>query len=288
MVNPPSLIDTDMNTDVNGEAPRPVTPLSILVDHLRNALQELQPDSAVSIAALQHLRAALQLAAGLDPYLEAFSTPESPALAAIAQATRSEAWNQRYTEGATSVPLEQEMLSGHLEGQLLKMCVALCRASNVLEIGMFTGYATLAMAEALPPDGHLIACEFDPYVAGLAQALFQEAPDGPKIQVRIGPALETLDQLAAEGQVFDLVFIDATKAEYVQYFQKLLAHNLLAPQGIICVDNTLFQGEVYLPPEQRTSVSEAIAHFNQVVAEDPRVEQVILPVRDGVTIIRRV
>lgn len=179
------------------------------------------------------------------------------------------------------------MLSGHLEGQVLKMFVHMTRAQSVLDIGMFTGYSALAMAEALPEGGRLVACEVDQYVADLAQALFQASPQGAKISVQVGPALETLSKLAAAQESFDLVFIDADKQEYVQYFHLLLS-SLLAPDGFICVDNTLLQGQPYLPQSERTQNGEAIAEFNRVVKNDPRVEQVLLPVRDGLTIIRRV
>jgi caffeoyl-CoA O-methyltransferase len=153
---------------------------------------------------------------------------------------------------------------------------------------MFTGYSALAMAEALPADGLLVACEVDSYAAEVGQAAFNQSPDGAKIRVEIGSALETLHKLAEAGESFDLVFIDADKKEYTAYFHALLNTNLLAPDGIICVDNTLLQGEVYLPAQERTVNGEAIAQFNRTVALDPRVEQVLLPLRDGLTIIRKV
>jgi caffeoyl-CoA O-methyltransferase len=243
-------------------------------------------ESDVPEAIAANLQQALRLAAGLESYISECTSDESPALTAIAQRTREEAWSQRFSEGSTVRHLEQEMLSGHVEGQLLKMFVHMTRAKNILEIGLFTGYSALAMAEALPEDGRLVACEVDPYAAELAQSLFQNSPHGKKIHVEVGPALETLGKLA--GQTFDLVFIDADKTEYLQYFELLLASRLLAPQGIICVDNTLLQGQPYLPQDERTPNGEAIAEFNRRVNTDPRVEQVLLPVRDGLTIIRQV
>jgi caffeoyl-CoA O-methyltransferase len=245
-------------------------------------------ESNVPAPVTAHLQKALRLAAGLDPYLEACTTEESPALAAIAQKTHSETWGKRFAEGSTVRELEQEMLSGHLEGQVLKMFVHMIRAKNILDIGMFTGYSALAMAEALPADGRLVACEVDSYVAEFAQALFQGSSHGNKIYVELGSALETLNKLARSGESFDFVFIDADKKEYVQYYQTLLDSNLLSPQGFICVDNTLLQGQVYLSPYERTANGEAIASFNHIVKDDPRVEQVLLPIRDGLTMIRRV
>ncbi len=276
-----------MSSALDVATPRPVTPLGILVEHLETAVQMAQEHN-VPAPVTAHLQKASRLAAGLDPYLEACTTQESPALAEITQQTRSQSWGKRFAEGSTVRELEQEMLSGHLEGQVLKMFVYMARAKNILDIGMFTGYSALAMAEALPADGRLVACEVDEYVANFAQTLFQNSPHGNKIHVELGSALETIDKLVDKGESFDFVFIDADKKEYVQYYQTLLDSNLLSPQGFICVDNTLLQGQVYLSPDDRTANGEAIAQFNSVVADDPRIEQVLLPIRDGLTIIRRV
>lgn len=276
-----------MSSVVNGESARPVTPLGILVDHLETAVRIVEEEPSVPAQVAAHLLHALRLAAGLDSYLNECTTDESPALAAIAKKTQEEPWGKRSESGSTMLPLEQEMLSGHLEGQVLKMFVHMTRSRSVLDIGMFTGYSALAMAEALPMDGRLVACEVDQYVADFAQALFQESPHGKKIRVEVDSALETLASLAAAQESFDFVFIDADKKEYVQYFQILLDSGLLAPHGFICVDNTLLQGQVYLPENERSANGEAIAQFNRVVKSDPRVEQVMLPLRDGLTIIRR-
>jgi caffeoyl-CoA O-methyltransferase len=143
------------------------------------------------------------------------------------------------------------------------------------------------MAEALPADGDMIACEVDEYVSEFAKQCFQNSEHGQKIKVKTAPALETLKELIAKGETFDLVFIDADKPGYVDYFNLLIETNLLAKDGFICVDNTLLQGQPYLPKEKRTQNGEAIAKFNQTVTQDPRVEQVILPLRDGLTIIKR-
>ncbi|ARV60048.1 SAM-dependent methyltransferase [Nostocales cyanobacterium HT-58-2] len=264
---------------------RPVTPLGILAKQLETILQTFNQQTSNELAA--NLVLAWRLAAGLDPYLEEHTTHESPALAALAQKTAHEAWGQKFHQGATVRELEQEMLSGHIEGQTLKMFIYMTKAKKVLEVGMFTGYSALAMAEALPPDGELVACEVDPYAAEFAQTAFKESPHGSKIRVELGAAIETLEKLAAAGETFDFVFIDADKREYVQYFQILLDKDLLVPGGFICVDNTLLQGQVYLPSENRTPNGEAIAQFNRIVAADSRVEQVLLPLRDGLTIIRR-
>ncbi|MBD2507959.1 class I SAM-dependent methyltransferase [Nostoc muscorum FACHB-395] len=275
-----------MTSILGRDTARPITPHSILVAQLQKTLR-MAEESNIPSEILTSLRQGLQLAAGLDSYLDDCTTPESTALTALAQKTSIEDWSKRFSDGETVRQLEQEMLSGHLEGQTLKMFVHITKAKSILEVGMFTGYSALAMAEALPDDGRLIACEVDSYVAEFAQTCFQESPHGSKIFVEVAPALETLHKLAAKKESFDLIFIDADKKEYVEYFQIILDSHLLAPHGLICVDNTLLQGQVYLPSEQRTANGEAIAQFNRIVAADPRVEQVLLPIRDGITLIRR-
>ena len=265
------------------KAPRPVTPLGILAAKLEHLSQQLEV-SDIDPQLKSELRQACELASGLDPYLSHCTTPESPALRSLVQRTQAEDWSQRSTE---AVQLEQEMLSGHVEGQTLKFLVHLTQAKRVLEIGMFTGYSALAMAEALPDDGEVVACEVDTEVAKFAQQCFSESPSGHKILVKVAPALLTLKQLAAAHKTFDLVFIDADKAGYVDYVNLLLNTNLLAPNGLICVDNTLMQGQPYVSGEA-TANGIAITTFNQTMVDDPRVEQVLLPLRDGLTLIRRV
>jgi caffeoyl-CoA O-methyltransferase len=265
---------------------RPVTPLGILaakLESLDRQLATLDIDPKLK----SELRQACELASGLDPYLSHCTTPESPALAALVRRTQSENWSQRFVDRETARELEQEMLSGHVEGQFLKFLVHITQARRVLEIGMFTGYSALAMAEALPDDGEVVACEVDAYVAKFAQDCFNESPSGQKIAVKVAPAMVTLQQLATANEQFDLVFIDADKAGYVDYVNFLLDRDLLTPHGFICVDNTLMQGQPYSAGES-TANGVAIAKFNQTIADDPRIDRVLLPLRDGLTLIRRV
>ena len=265
---------------------RPVTPLGILVQQLQGILEAATRES-VSAEFKTALERSYYLAAGITPYVANCTTAESAALANLTRKTQEEDWSKRFDDGETVQALEQEMLSGHVEGQLLKMLVAISKSQRVLEIGMFTGYSALAIAEALPNDGSLLACEVDPYVAQFAQDCFARSPHGNKITVEVAPAIDTMTRLVEEGASFDLVFIDADKGGYIDYFNLLLDQNLLAMDGFICVDNTLMQGQPYLPQEQRSANGEAIARFNRFVAEDPRVEQVLIPMRDGITLIKR-
>jgi len=274
-------------TLVTKKTARPVTPLGILSEELQKTVEQIERDDKIPADLAASVKKAYNLAVGIDPYLQDRSTSESIALTKLKEKTSAEDWSKRFSDGETVRQLEQEMLSGHIEGQTLKMFVAMMGAKNILEVGMFTGYSALAMAEALPDDGRLVACEVDEYVANFAIDCFKVSPHGSKIEVKVAPALATMQQLADAGESFDLVFIDADKKEYVDYFNLLVETNLLAPKGFICVDNTLYQGQVYLPPERRVPNGEALYRFNRTVAEDPRVEQVILPLRDGLTVIKR-
>lgn len=267
-------------------APRPVTPLGILTGHLAELKTRAAALDYADQAFVDTLEAAATLAAGLDPYLSANTSAPSDALVELAQATARENWGARFEGGETQVSLEQEMLSGHVEGQCLKMLVAATGARRVLEVGLFTGYSALAMAEALPTDGELVACEIDDYAADFAQGFFARSPHGDKIRIQRGPAGASLKTLAQAGVVFGLVFIDADKASYIDYLTQILDSSLLALNGLICVDNTLMQGQAYDAGE-RTANGDAIAGFNQTVAHDNCLQKILLPLRDGLTLIRR-
>ncbi|XP_046881320.1 D-threitol dehydrogenase isoform X1 [Hypomesus transpacificus] len=167
------------------------------------------------------------------------------------------------------------------------MLVHTSKSRRILEIGMFTGYGALSMAEGLPEDGSLVACELEPYLKEFAQPIFDKSPHGKKITVKIGSAMDTLKELASKGEQFDLIFIDADKNNYIHYYNYILDNNLLCVSGILCVDNSLFKAKVYLK-DTTDENGIALRDFNEFVRRDPRVEQVIVPLRDGISIIRRV
>ena len=173
-----------------------------------------------------------------------------------------------------------QMLSGQLEGTLLQFLIRLSGAKRVLELGMFTGFSAQMMAAALPADGVVVTCDVDPAAHTIAKRYFDRSPHGAKIQPKAGPALETMRTLKGP---FDLVFIDADKTNYTNYYERAL--ELLAPKGLIVVDNVLWSGRVLDPKDES---DRAIAAFNKHVAGDARVRQVILTVRDGVMLIMRV
>lgn len=166
-----------------------------------------------------------------------------------------------------------------VEGRFLKMLVSLTGARTILEIGTFTGYSALMMAEGLPDDGRLITCEVDPKAEAIARRYFSESPHGNKITLRMGPALETIKTLAGP---LDLVFIDADKANYSNYYEASLP--LLKPGGLIVADNVLWSGKVLDPKDPD---DHAIVAFDRMMQSDPRVENVCLTVRDGMMLARK-
>lgn len=229
---------------------------------------------------------ARSILAGLEQYPERMTSERSVELARLEDATREENWTVRYDSSDTSLRLQQNMLSGHLEGQFLAMLIALGRARRVLEIGLFTGYSALAMAEALPDSGEVVALEIDQYAADFARRHFDTSAHGDKITILVAPAMHSLEKLGETNEPFDFVFIDADKPGYIAYYEAILKMELLSADGLICVDNTLLGGDAYRDTD-RSPNGQAIAAFNDHVANDPRTVQVLLPVRDGVTLIRR-
>jgi caffeoyl-CoA O-methyltransferase len=174
------------------------------------------------------------------------------------------------------------MLTGHLEGRFLKMLVAMSGARRILEIGTYTGYSAISMAEALPEDGKLITCELDERHADLARRHISMSPDAAKIEVRVGRAIDTIASL--EGP-FDVVFIDADKTSYRVYYEAVLP--LLSPRGFICIDNVLWSLRV-LDPSDNDASTVSMRALNDFIAQDSRVECVMVPIRDGVTIVRKI
>jgi caffeoyl-CoA O-methyltransferase len=168
-----------------------------------------------------------------------------------------------------------QMQVGRVEGTLLKLLCQLLGARRVLEIGTFTGYSALSMAEGVVEEGEIITCDIDPEATRVAQRFFDRSPHGRKIKLRLGDALETVNQLPGEPP-FDLVFLDADKERYHAYYEAVLPK--LRRGGLLIADNTLWSGKVLNPTE---ATDHAIVAFNDHVNADPRVENVLLSVRDG-------
>jgi caffeoyl-CoA O-methyltransferase len=213
---------------------------------------------------------AFVVAEAVEAYAAAHTTPPPPFLQALAAETRE----------TLDSP---QMLTGEIEGRFLEFLVFLAQPRLVLEIGTYSGYSALSMAGALPAGGRIVTCELDPERVAFARRHIAEAGFAERIEVRQGPALETLATL--EGP-FDLVFIDADKVGYHDYYEAVLAK--LAERGLIVIDNVLWSGRVAgAPSDDDTDSTRALRAFNDHVASDERVVAVMLSVRDGVTLVRR-
>ena len=177
--------------------------------------------------------------------------------------------------------LRPRMCSGHLQGRLLKMFVRMINPRNILELGTFTGYSAMCLAEGLiKPDGELHTIEIDDELEDFIRSHFEASPLAERIHLHIGDARDILPTL---GKTFDLVFMDANKREYSEYYD--LVFPLLSPGGFIIADNTLWDGKVVDWGKKLDAQTEGILKFNDYVAKDDRVEKVIIPLRDGLTII---
>ncbi|MCR4766240.1 MAG: class I SAM-dependent methyltransferase [Bacteroidaceae bacterium] len=179
--------------------------------------------------------------------------------------------------------LYPHMVSGHLQGRILKMLTQMIRPQRVLEIGTYSGYSALCMAEGLPTDGKIYTIEINDEQEEFTRPWFDNSPYAQQIEFIIGDAMQVVPQL---GITFDMAFVDGDKRRYLDFYELVLAH--LRPGGYMLVDNTLWGGHV-VEEHVRTSDLQTwgIKHFNDFVAADARVEKVILPLRDGLTIIRK-
>jgi caffeoyl-CoA O-methyltransferase len=205
---------------------------------------------------------------GIDEYAQSKSEPTSALLNSLERETHSKM-------------AHWQMLTGRLEGRFLKMMVQISGAKNVLEIGMFTGYSALSMAEGLPAGGTVTTCDIDADCIKFAKEFFARSEHGDKITVMEGPALDSLKKL--EGP-FDLVFIDADKPNYLNYYEAILPK--LKSGAVILVDNVLWSGHV-LDDQITDENTKAIVAFNDFVARDERVDRVLLTIRDGVFMLRK-
>ena len=212
----------------------------------------------------------------LAEYIEQHSSPESDALRKITRSTHLELINPR-------------MLSGHVQGRVLSMISQMIQPKRILELGTFTGYSALCLAEGLTEKGKLLSIEHNDELEDMIRRNLALSPLGEKIELVIGDAKEELRRLgerreAKGAELFDLVFIDADKKEYSDYLDLVLP--LMRPGGWILADNTLWDGHIIDPAYDKDRQTVALRAFNNKVMQDERLEKVILPLRDGLTIIR--
>ena len=208
----------------------------------------------------------------LDEYLLQYSQEQDPVLQ----------WLQKQTNLRTN---HARMLCGPVEGKLMEFISRMLRPSNILEIGAFTGYSAICLARGLDENGTLDSLELNDELEDLILQAHEKAGLSEKISLHIGDAKETLKRLKEEGRMYDLVFIDANKREYVTYYE--LVFDMVRPGGYILADNVLWDGKVLQENVPQDAQTQGIYKFNKIVKEDPRVENVIIPLRDGMNLIRK-
>ncbi len=205
-------------------------------------------------------------------YIAAHATPQSEALT----------WVEKQTHIRTN---HARMLSGAVQGQVMRMIVQMSGARDILELGTFTGYSAICLGAAMPEDGHLDTLEINDELEDLILEGFERAGLSDRIDLHIGDCKETLRRFAEEGRMYDLVYMDANKREYCEYYE--LIFDMVRPGGLVLADNVLWDGKVCQDPLPQDKQTLGIAHFNDMIKEDRRVESVILPLRDGLNLIRK-
>ncbi len=217
-------------------------------------------------------------------YIEDHATPQGEALD----------WIEKQTHIRTN---HARMLSGHIQGELMRILVQISGARRILELGTFTGYSATCMASVLPSDGHLDTLELNDELEDLILESFEKAGVEDKVQLHIGDCKETLVRLRSEmglsvtgglvddSKLYDIVYIDANKREYCEYYD--LVFDMIRPGGLILADNVIWDGKVCMDPLPQDRQTLEIVRFNDKVSADPRVESVILPLRDGLNVIRK-
>jgi len=225
-----------------------------------------------------------------EDYLLAQTSEESATMRELRLLSASLPWKQLHNEGKTMWLYGPEFSTDVTEGMFLKMMAASTKSKRVLEVGMFMGYGTVAMAEGVGPGGEVVSLEIDPWLKDTVEGVVRGSDVEDRIRIVCGSAVDTIKNL--EGK-FDMIFIDANKIQYKEYYDDIMDNDLLADDGVIFVDNTLYLGYPFMSTDydiqsSRTLSAQAIEEFNQYVYNDPRTWQIMLPIRDGVTMIRKV
>ena len=205
----------------------------------------------------------------IDEYSENHTSPENELLEKLNRDTQAKI-------------LRPRMLSGHLQGRTLSMMSHMMRPKRILEIGTYTGYSALCLAEGLKDDGVLHTIDINEELEDFTQSFFDKSDFGKKIKMHIGNAMEIIPEL---NETWDMVFIDADKSNYANYYQ--LVFNQVRPGGFIIADNVLWSGKVTEEPSPQDIDTKALVEFNEMIQNDERVENVLLPIRDGLMVCRK-
>merc|ERR1719210_1181702 len=264
----------------------PDTPLDV-VNQRVSEVKKISKDNGVS----ESLSIIQKLTNGVDQYCESSSAPMSDLMSRVCKATQETNWDKLFHDGELKYKMVVGCLSGHLEGVFLKQLASIMKASSALEIGTFTGSAALAMAEGMEAqNGKVVTVEIDPYLKKFCDPFFNKYNKKAKrdaIDMRIGCAIEVMKELAKTGETFDLVFVDANKSEYATYVDILLENGLVQNGSLIVVDNVHFKGTAWTNNgiSDHMKTSPYVRSFNEKVTNDPRLNPVMLPIRDVGTLI---
>ncbi|BFZ05954.1 hypothetical protein BsWGS_08993 [Bradybaena similaris] len=243
----------------------------------------LAESSGAAPELIQTLKSAVELVKLREDFAHSATSKESATLKRILEETYRHDWASVYQQGKSHWDLAPEIMSGPLEGQFLKSVISMQKAKRVLDVGLFTGYSAVSMAEALPADGEVVSIEIDEYLKPLVESLVKDSPHHKKLRIINGKALDVLEVLKAAGEKFDVVFLDAEKDEYLDYFKYTFEGGLLNPGGTVLVDNAFFFGAGYMPDTEDNSTKQ----FAEAISSDPTLHSVLVPIRDGVLVIRR-
>jgi len=264
----------------------PDTPIDVI-----NQVIDEAKSIATNAKVVEKLSTIQRLSGGIDKYCEQGSAPMSDLMKAICAKTQETDWDALFDQGELKYKMVVGCLSGHLEGVFLKQLASIMKASSALEIGTFTGSAALAMAEGMETqNGNVVTVEIDPYLKKFCDPFFNKYNKNVNrdaIDMRIGCAIEVMKELAKTGETFDLVFVDANKSEYATYVDILLDNGLVQNGSLIVVDNVHFKGTAWTNNgiSDHMKTSPYVRSFNEKVSNDPRLNPVMLPIRDGVTLI---
>ncbi|KAJ1019409.1 hypothetical protein NDA16_004526 [Ustilago loliicola] len=282
-------------SDIDLPVEAPLTSASKLLSGVVSQLDTSKPPTSEQ---LRQLELVSKLVSGMDAYLDSVSSAAPAVQRPLLKATAEHDWEGAWTARKTLFHLSAAWSAGAYEGNFVGLLTKLTHTKKALEIGMFTGTTTVCIAQQLPQGGKVTALEIDPYLDTFTRPLFEQTGLGDKIEVKVGNAIDHLEAIAnnilSDEEAYDIIFIDADKPGYKSYYKTILDKGLLKKNGLLVVDNTLYKGTPWtegLVDEKVLEIgkenADAIKEFNQVVKEDKRVEVVVLPVRDGVSLIMR-
>lgn len=265
-----------------------------IISHYDPAVIQMHKALSLAIAkdsspeVIETMNYALQLIEKREEFCDYVTSDSSAACSNILENTYKVDWKKMQKDGKSSGELDRKMITGNLEGQFLKSIVSMHKAKSVLEVGMFTGYGALSMAEALPADGEMVTVDIEKCLETYTGNLFQESPHYSKIKIHIGPALEYMKSAVADKKRFDIIFLDADKSEYIDYLKIAFQDNLVTEGGSVLIDNAFRHGDGYAPHRmeergENNPTRKLAAYLNK----EKSLHCSLVPIRDGVAMVRR-